>query len=93
MRIVEARGADFEFLPSLGIAVILLTNLALLIGTLRARQLFPEPLPAPPEPAGPQSTASKTLFPCARGCSNDATVSSLTEIIAILLRVSNCRQT
>jgi cell volume regulation protein A len=57
IRIVEARGVDFEFLPSLAFAVILITNLALLIGTLRARQLFPEPLPAPPEPAGPQSTA------------------------------------
>jgi NhaP-type Na+/H+ or K+/H+ antiporter len=56
IRIVEARGANFEFLPSLAFAVILITNLALLIGTLRARQLFPEPLPAPPEPAGPQST-------------------------------------
>ena len=56
IRIVEARGANFEFLPSLAFAVILMTNLALLIGSLRARRLFTEPLPAPPEPAGPQST-------------------------------------
>jgi len=39
--IVEARGAAFEFLPSLAFAVILVTNLALLVGTLRARRLFP----------------------------------------------------
>jgi hypothetical protein len=53
---VEARGADFEFLPSLAFAVILMTNLALLIGSLRARRLFPKPLTAPPEPAVPQIT-------------------------------------
>ncbi|MGB2592371.1 MAG: cation:proton antiporter [Candidatus Acidiferrum sp.] len=46
--VVEARGTPFEFLPSLAFAVILITNVALLVGTLRARQLFPEPLPATP---------------------------------------------
>jgi cell volume regulation protein A len=46
IEIVEARGASFEFLPSLAFAVILFTNLALLIGSLRARRLFPQPLPA-----------------------------------------------
>ena len=56
IQIVEARGADFEFLPSLAFAVILMTNLALLIGSLRARRLFPKPLTAPPEPAVPQIT-------------------------------------
>ncbi len=50
IEIVEARGADFEFLPSLAFAVILITNLALLVGSLRARRLFPEPLPAATEP-------------------------------------------
>ena len=44
--ILEARGAEFEFLPSLAFAVILITNLALLIGTLRAKRFFPEPFPA-----------------------------------------------
>jgi cell volume regulation protein A len=39
--ILEARGAAFEFLPSLAFAVILITNLALLVGTLRSRRLFP----------------------------------------------------
>jgi cell volume regulation protein A len=50
IQIVEVRGAEFEFLPSLAFAVILITNLALLIGSLRARRLFPEPLPATAEP-------------------------------------------
>jgi NhaP-type Na+/H+ or K+/H+ antiporter len=54
IEIVEARGADFEFLPSLAFAVILITNLALLVGSLRARRLFPEPLPAATEPAVPE---------------------------------------
>jgi cell volume regulation protein A len=35
--VLEARGAPFEFLPSLAFAVILLSNLVLLIGTFRAR--------------------------------------------------------
>jgi len=35
--VLEARGAQFEFLPSLAFAVILLSNLVLLIGTFRAR--------------------------------------------------------
>ncbi|MGH9741275.1 MAG: cation:proton antiporter [Candidatus Acidiferrum sp.] len=55
--ILEARGADFEFLPSLAFAVILISNLALLIGTLRARRLFPEPLLAAPEPSGPEAAS------------------------------------
>jgi Na+:H+ antiporter len=55
--ILEARGADFEFLPSLAFAVILITNLALLIGTLRAKRLFPEVAAAAPETSGTQITA------------------------------------
>ena len=35
--VLEARGADFAFLPSLAFAVILMSNLVLLIGTFRAR--------------------------------------------------------
>jgi len=54
IQIVEARGTEFEFLPSLAVAVILITNIALLIGSLRARRLFPEPLPAAPEAAIPE---------------------------------------
>jgi hypothetical protein len=56
IEIVEARGADFEFLPSLAFAVILITNLALLIGALRARRLFPEQVPAVTELAVPDIT-------------------------------------
>jgi cell volume regulation protein A len=57
IEIVEARGAGFVFLPSLAFAVILITNLALLIGSLRARRLFPEPLSPAPEAASPQNTS------------------------------------
>jgi potassium/hydrogen antiporter len=41
IEVVEARGSDFAFLPSLAFAVVLLSNLALLIGTIRARNLPP----------------------------------------------------
>jgi potassium/hydrogen antiporter len=54
IEVVEARGVDFEFLPSLAFAVILITNVALLIGTLRARRLFPETPPVAPEAAAPE---------------------------------------
>jgi len=54
IQIVEARGVEFEFLPSLAVAVILITNLALLIGSLRAKNLFPELLPPAPEAAIPE---------------------------------------
>jgi cell volume regulation protein A len=39
IEVLEARGTDFEFLPSLAFAVVLLTNLILLVGTVRARNL------------------------------------------------------
>ncbi len=39
IEVLEARGAAVEFLPSLAFAVILLTNLGLLVGTFRARNL------------------------------------------------------
>ncbi len=37
IQVLEARGSTFEFLPSLAFAVVLLTNLILLVGTIRAR--------------------------------------------------------
>jgi cell volume regulation protein A len=43
LQVVETRGTDFAFLPSLAFALILLTNLILLIGTLRARRILPQP--------------------------------------------------
>lgn len=46
IQVLEARGTQFEFLPSLAFAVILLTNFVLLIGTIRARSL-----PTPAEPS------------------------------------------
>lgn len=46
IQILEARGQSFAFLPSLAFAVVLLTNLTVLVGTIRARNL---PTPAAPE--------------------------------------------
>jgi hypothetical protein len=37
INVLAARGEAFSFLPSLAFAVILLSNLVLLIGTFRAR--------------------------------------------------------
>jgi cell volume regulation protein A len=46
IEVVESRGPDFSFLPSLAFAVIVITNLVLLIGSFRARNLPPlEPEP------------------------------------------------
>lgn len=45
IEVVEARGTVFAFLPSLAFAVVLLSNLTVLIGTVRARNL-PPPAPA-----------------------------------------------
>ena len=39
IQVLEARGSQFEFLPSLAFAVVLMTNLILLVGTIRARNL------------------------------------------------------
>ena len=44
--VLEARGPQFEFLPSLAFAVILLSNVILLIGTFRARGLAPTDAPS-----------------------------------------------
>ncbi len=41
IEVLEARGSGFAFLPSLAFAVVLLTNLTVLIGTIRARNLPP----------------------------------------------------
>ena len=41
IEVLEARGEAFAFLPSLAFAVILLSNLTLLIGTVRAGKLQP----------------------------------------------------
>ncbi|MGA7913923.1 MAG: hypothetical protein WCA00_01710, partial [Candidatus Acidiferrales bacterium] len=46
IEILEARGPNFAFLPSLAFAVVLLTNLTVLVGTIRARNL---PAPAAQE--------------------------------------------
>lgn len=41
IEVFEARGSDFAFLPSLAFAVVLISNLTLLVGTIRARNLPP----------------------------------------------------
>jgi cell volume regulation protein A len=41
IQVVEARGNDFAFLPSLAFAIVLLSNLTVLVGTIRARNLPP----------------------------------------------------
>jgi cell volume regulation protein A len=52
IEVLEVRGPAFAFLPSLAVAVILLTNILLLVGTVRAHSLPPEEIAtaAPPEP-------------------------------------------
>jgi potassium/hydrogen antiporter len=45
IEILEGRGPAFAFLPSLAVAVILLTNFVLLVGTFRARKLPTEETP------------------------------------------------
>jgi Na+:H+ antiporter len=43
IEVFEARGTNFAFLPSLAFAVVLLSNLVLLVGTIRARNAPPSP--------------------------------------------------
>jgi cell volume regulation protein A len=45
IEVLEARGNDFAFLPSLAFAVILLSNLVLLVGTIRAQDSPPVAAP------------------------------------------------
>jgi potassium/hydrogen antiporter len=52
--VVQARGASYDFLPSLAFAVILLSNLVLLVGTLRARR-FAALTPGPLKDSDPQA--------------------------------------
>jgi hypothetical protein len=51
---VEARGDAMSFLPALSFAVVLLTNLLVLVGGIDAARAAPEPAPAEP---GVPSTA------------------------------------
>jgi cell volume regulation protein A len=46
LKVVEAEGAAFGFLPNLAFAIILLTNLLLLLGTIRARRIEATVVPA-----------------------------------------------
>jgi potassium/hydrogen antiporter len=51
LEVVETRGTDFAFLPSLAFALILLTNVILLIGTLCASRALPAEETAPAQGA------------------------------------------
>jgi NhaP-type Na+/H+ or K+/H+ antiporter len=61
INVLEARGDQFDFLPSLAFAVILLSNFVLLIGTVRARGAAHTDANPPAQPLAPvASTAAPT---------------------------------
>ena len=47
IQIVEVQGPEFDDLPLIAFAIILLTNVLVILGTLRARRLEPEAVPQP----------------------------------------------
>ena len=54
IQVIEARGAEFAFLRAAAFAIILLTNMLVVLGSVRARRATPVPAPArliPQEPA------------------------------------------
>lgn len=55
IQVVEARGRDFAALPTMAFAIILVTNLLVVLGTVRARRIAPAPLVAEAEPVTPPS--------------------------------------
>ncbi len=59
IEVIEARGAAFAFLPALAFSMILLTNVLVVIGSVRAGT---KPPPAPPTPSesSPEVTAAAT---------------------------------
>lgn len=57
IQVIERRGAAFAFLPDLAFAIIVLTNLVLLVGTLRARSLPAEVPAADTRPASAPAAA------------------------------------
>ncbi len=59
IEVLDTRGSKFEFLPSLAFAIIVLSNVFLLVGTVRARNL-PAAVPGTAEET--QSTEAATLL-------------------------------
>lgn len=51
IQVFNARGPAFSFLPQLAFAIILLTSLAVVLGSVRARQPEPTPQPSAAPPA------------------------------------------
>jgi cell volume regulation protein A len=56
IQVLEARGSEFAALPTLAFAVILVTNLLVLLGTVRVRQHPAVSAPAPTEAAVPPAS-------------------------------------
>lgn len=52
IQVLEARGSEFAFLRALVFAIILITNLVVVFGSIRTRQLEPVSLPAEPTSPG-----------------------------------------
>ena len=50
IQVIEERGAEFGFLRAVAFAIILLTNLLLVLGSVRARRATPQAVPAEPHP-------------------------------------------
>jgi len=61
--VARDRGAEMEFLPGLAFAVIMVTNLMVILGSVLARRSAPAPEPAPAlaEAAGPPAAADPVL--------------------------------
>jgi cell volume regulation protein A len=53
IQVIEERGAEFGFLRAAAFAIILLTNLLVVVGSVRARRAAPLPAPAPLIPQEP----------------------------------------
>ena len=56
IQVLEARGKEFAALPTLAFAIILVTNLLVVLGTIRARRQPAVSTPAPAEAAAPPAT-------------------------------------
>jgi hypothetical protein len=61
LQVFEARGTGYEFLPDLAFAIVLLSNVVLLGGTLRARSLPAIETEVAAEVASPELEASPEL--------------------------------
>lgn len=63
IEVIEARGATFAFLPALAFSMILLTNVLVVIGSVRAG---PSPSPGPPAVSSAPDESGQSVEPAAR---------------------------